>query len=79
MFSVVDVIYVNEGLIHVTAWMDIENSPSDRSQTEKATQIRTILLKSVKVTQIRESLGSSSRKRKLDQNGERHLRQSGRW
>ena len=38
---------MNEGLMHVTTWMDTENSPSDRSQTENTTQIRAICTPSI--------------------------------
>ena len=66
--------------MHVTTWTDTENSPSDIIHPDRPPRLEpSVLLKSIRVVQIRESLGSSCRRRKLDPNEARHFRQWGRW
>ena len=70
----------NEGLRHVTTWTDTENNPSDISHPESPPRLEpSVLLKSIRVVQIRESLGSSCRRRKPDPNGVGYFTQWGRW
>ena len=62
---------VNEGLMYVTMWTGTENSPSDISHIEIPLRWEpSVLLKSIKVTKIKESPGRGCRRRKLDPNGE---------
>ena len=73
----------NEELIHVTTRIYIENILSERSPTEKTTQVglMVVCFKSMKVLKRRQSLSNCSKKKKktktknkkLDQDGKSHI------